>query len=51
LRRHRITYDATLDVKGLSANEGFAAVVRKANCVTQVPLGDIGLLDTATLKR
>ena len=49
--RHRIAYNATLDVKGLDVNQGFAAIVRRWNCVTQVPLGDIGPLDTGTLKK
>ena len=43
-------YNATIDLAGFTLNEGFA-LVRKGNYVTQVGLGDIGSLDTATLTK
>jgi hypothetical protein len=46
--RHRIAYNATLEVKGLDVKWVFAPILRSWNCVTQVPLGGTGSLDTGT---
>lgn len=43
-------YNATIDAEGFNLNQGFA-VVQKGNYVTQVALGDLGSLDTATLTK